>query len=334
MSDDDIRDNQILDLQDTVNHLKEKISELEKKYESLDMEKKLKLNYMLKINQLEKNDKAHQSIHEKNRKEIAELREEQKKGWEDYSFLQGSQIKRQDYLDEQLNELKEKMKIYEGATINYNFDYDRIRQVREVLRELIKSLLVQIDSGKITHGKMFMGRLLEKLDGKKEVPNCYGCVYFNEIEYCWAIKGKADPSSKLCTFKKDSGGEKAHSGNLGGLEKSKITENSKLPEPWRCPKCQAELQWVNDEILCDCGYKDEPRENDYTTLDKSCNCCGEILYAADSISCSECSRKNDKEIISEFVEDLKLEKEWLKADNYEETVLIEQHIKKWEDKIK
>ena len=34
----------------------------------------------------------------------------------------------------------------------------------------------------------------------------------------------------------------------------------------------------------------------------------------------------------DILEDLKLEKEWLKADNYDETALIEQHIKKWEAK--
>ena len=55
----------------------QRIEELEKKVDSLDMEKKLKLDYMLKMNQLVENDKSHQACHEKTFKEIAELKEEQ-----------------------------------------------------------------------------------------------------------------------------------------------------------------------------------------------------------------------------------------------------------------
>ena len=47
--------------------------DIEKKIESLDMEKKLKIDYMLKMNQLVKNDKAHQALYDKLFKENAEL---------------------------------------------------------------------------------------------------------------------------------------------------------------------------------------------------------------------------------------------------------------------
>ena len=40
-----------------------------------------------------------------------------------------------------------------------------------------------------------------------------------------------------------------------------------------------------------------------------------------------------RELISEFVKDLKLEKVWVKVDSRCE-LLIEQHIKKWEDILK
>lgn len=27
-----------------------------------------------------------------------------------------------------------------------------------------------------------------------------------------------------------------------------------VKDPWKCPKCNAELQTVNTEIFCECGY--------------------------------------------------------------------------------
>ena len=52
------------------------IEALEKKVESLDLEKKLKIDYMLKMNQLVENDKAHQAMHDLVFKQIAELKKD------------------------------------------------------------------------------------------------------------------------------------------------------------------------------------------------------------------------------------------------------------------
>ena len=60
-----------------------KIEALEKKVESLDLEKKLKIDYMLKMNQLEKNDKAHQALYDKLFKEISELKDKELTNWTD-----------------------------------------------------------------------------------------------------------------------------------------------------------------------------------------------------------------------------------------------------------
>lgn len=43
--------------------------------EVLDLEKKLKIDYMLKMNQLEKNDKTHQALYDKLFEEIKSLKE-------------------------------------------------------------------------------------------------------------------------------------------------------------------------------------------------------------------------------------------------------------------
>lgn len=56
-------------------YLSNRLDSLEKKVSSLDLEKKLKIDYMLKMNQLEKNDKTHQALYDKLFKQIAELKE-------------------------------------------------------------------------------------------------------------------------------------------------------------------------------------------------------------------------------------------------------------------
>ena len=68
---------------------------------------------------------------------------------------------------EEIAELKEEMKIFKGAVINYNHDYDRIRQVREVLRELIETVNLRGEISQTSADK-----LLAKLSdsgGEKEV---------------------------------------------------------------------------------------------------------------------------------------------------------------------
>ena len=56
--------------------LQHRLDSLEKKVGTLDLEKKLKLDYMLKMNQLEKNDKTHQALYDKLFKEIAILQKQ------------------------------------------------------------------------------------------------------------------------------------------------------------------------------------------------------------------------------------------------------------------
>ena len=108
MSGEDIRDNQILDLQDTTKELKLQIEELEKKVNSLDMEKKLKIDYMMKMNQLVENDKAHQALYDKIFEDITTLRsdllqETEYRKYHDHNIKEG------------LRELSKKMYDYIGA---------------------------------------------------------------------------------------------------------------------------------------------------------------------------------------------------------------------------
>ena len=109
-------------------------------------------------------------------KRIEELEAEDKDLWSRFKELEkklevkyenetGHALYHKNKLDPKIAELKEEMKIFKGAVINYNFDYDRIRQVREVLRELIKVLRVHNILSEVTEEYF-----LEKLKGKKKMP--------------------------------------------------------------------------------------------------------------------------------------------------------------------
>ena len=82
-----------------------------------------------------------------------------------------------------INELKEEMKIFKGAVINYNHDYDRIRNVRETLRELWNKYLNYItnDNWKTNDYIKEQRELLEKLDGKTELTTVIGTKVYTEV---------------------------------------------------------------------------------------------------------------------------------------------------------
>lgn len=73
-------------------------------------------------------------------KRLEVLEKKVKEGWNDYKFLQGSQIKRQDYLDKQIAELKEKYKLLEKSFKgNTNTDVDSHVKLANEIAELQKT---------------------------------------------------------------------------------------------------------------------------------------------------------------------------------------------------
>ena len=71
----EVLENHVKSMVETDTSNQDRIIVLEKKVKTLDLEKKLKIDYVLKMNQLEKNDKTHQAMHDRAFKQIAELKE-------------------------------------------------------------------------------------------------------------------------------------------------------------------------------------------------------------------------------------------------------------------
>lgn len=91
----------------------------------------------------------------------------------------------------------------------------------------------------------------------------------------------------------------------------------KPPEPHRkwsleedpCSQCKHEFPSISGrcKACCNTEHFDEfeaKTEPEKVYLDKSCGSCGDILYIADSITCSKCSRKHEKELIEDIRDDL------------------------------
>lgn len=131
-------------------HVLERISELEKTQKAYikawDLRTKIQQDMEEEIAELEKKLETyshfineHQMVLDNQERlsgEIAELREEQKKGWKDYQFLQGTQIKRQDYLEERISELEKKLE----APINVLGLSERLYRLKNDTEERISEL--------------------------------------------------------------------------------------------------------------------------------------------------------------------------------------------------
>lgn len=101
----------------------------------LELEEKIKLDYMLKINQLEKNDKAHQALYDKIFKEIAELR----------NLIQGnanSDLNHYSINENRISKLREKQK---ADTIGFRAALKDIRLTLMPLDREFESLKDQVD---------------------------------------------------------------------------------------------------------------------------------------------------------------------------------------------
>lgn len=119
----DKRDEEIAELRASSASHTEKIA-------TLDLDKKLKIDYMMKMNQLEKNDKAHQACHDKAFKEIKELKERYDKSYSTNSL--------------------------------YHYYKGEFNNLKEVLRELISTFTGEFPIVEL----MDIGdKLLAKLDG-------------------------------------------------------------------------------------------------------------------------------------------------------------------------
>lgn len=173
--------------------LKKQIAELREYVEAID---KSQADHYTNLNERFDNYKIinNQSITEL-KEQIAELGDK----------LQKCGVKWDFRLDEQwgfITEFKEEMKIFKGAVINYNHDYDRIRQVRELLRELMKSERRVHDIGDSDytfneHVKR-IDELLEKLDSPKKI-----AIEPELMERIMSHKSVPMDKSKLKTEKKE-----------------------------------------------------------------------------------------------------------------------------------
>lgn len=78
----------------------------------------------------------------------------------------------------------------------------------------------------------------------------------------------------------------------------------------------------------------EKTEPEKVYLDKSCGSCGDILYIIDSITCSKCSRKHEKELTEKFVNKLRNIRETHEIYPMGEKMLeeLDELIKKYEEK--
>ena len=301
------------------------IDKLEKKVDLLDMEKKLKIDYILKMNQLVKNDKAHQALYDKLFKEIAEL----KANFDDHTHLVWfNKIKE---LEEEDDHIKHVINVNRTGVSNLFTNYGVIK---EVLRGFMNDVRYILDKEIHSHSMDYLNDRVEehktKLSGetkKKEPP-----FKLTEVKYPKRLR-----ESDL----EESGGEKERSAAHTGLcafpncnEIGILRENGKI-------KCEAHyyltdskppepIDWKKyfPETEKFIHYYKESREDDY--LDKTCNSCGQWLYKADSISCSECNKKNDKELILEFVNDLKT----IAGYQYGDCEECDQILEKWEEKLK
>ena len=102
-------------------------------------------------------------------------------------------------IESQLKELKEEIKIFKGAVINYNHDYDRIRKVREVLRDLLWGL---DDYFELVNRKKFQ-KIIRKLHKKLDV----GSARQTECNHEWVNtvgnQIRCDKCDQLKTEKKE-----------------------------------------------------------------------------------------------------------------------------------
>ncbi|KKK66165.1 hypothetical protein LCGC14_2966860, partial [marine sediment metagenome] len=104
------------------NNLSERIEALEK-----SLEPKLKLNYMLKMNQLEKNDKTHQALYGKLFKDISELNKKHRES----EFLQ---IEINKEFEDKITELKEQKEENWTFICNHmNLIKDNIERIGKVI---------------------------------------------------------------------------------------------------------------------------------------------------------------------------------------------------------
>lgn len=139
---------------------------LEKKLAELENQKRIDLDYIMRVNQLQKNDKTHQALHDKAFKQLSELR----KALKDHSKWQ----KEQDTLTEmELKELKEQIHKLYSLPSKMLINKAVSGMNREVLRDHLKSHIVVAreqltDKDKMTIFKEFDNAIedqLKKLEG-------------------------------------------------------------------------------------------------------------------------------------------------------------------------
>ena len=294
-----------------------------------------------RISELEKTNKeianGQDEMWEHFKIEIAELREyirinssniqDNIKGFKDFRFLQGSQMKRSDHLQDQLNELKEFDKGCQKWSMN----------IEEVLREFMvvsEYWLSQKEEAKVK-------KLLEKLDGVGSARQTEKKEHDYPDASCEQIPLTTDTIEDY-RKREDSGGEK----EVGDIERCnhsrkkpdhKGLPDSKPPEPIFCNECEKVIMPLSgfklvpiEERVRD-ATRQEPREND-EPLKKMVRIKNKQLkkhYSGkeEHLVCLTCEAIVSKKLISEFVEDLKfINKE---SDTYFYDIL-----KKWEDKLK
>ena len=279
MSDDDIRDNQILDLQDIVNNLKERISELEKELTTHRGAEVNTSNYLSgEIAELREKGKNHNDS-------IIELR----------SLIQSNAISDLNHYDvnqNQLNELKEQIK--SQSKFWHILSEDMVIQ-RKVLREFVDEVGVNCyrtefsgitDKEKTENAILYKKYLLEKLDG-------VGSASARESLDRQTEKKESDFTDEAMNniynhlndkelynleYPKASGGENSQDSSMEGGESIHIAtpNDSKLLEPKWYPGVKEVEVFYEDRLPG--GTDTEPREDDCGeheyTLSKTCIYCG------------------------------------------------------------
>ena len=181
---------------------------------------------------------------------ISELEKKVEKYGINSEFWKSSIVSITDTTESSIAELKEEMKIFKGAVINYNHDYDRIRQVREVLREISdfeyrKYIGEQVDVGG------FWQYIEQKLDGKK-----------GDSETIIISDEELEQRKAFIFPQKDLGGD--YTGMIYGEDQIAMEQEQgeKPPEPsFICKRCGTEIFLVDN----------------YSKKRKYCNLCKSIL---------------------------------------------------------